>query len=84
VVDVVQPFGELRFEIIEVAESPYEQEAVLDEADQALDRALLIARARRAQGRDHAALGDCLAKVHAPRDRDHLDRRIVISRIGAS
>jgi len=24
------------------------------------------------------------ALLHAPRDRDHLDRRIVISRIGAS
>lgn len=68
VVDLKQPLSELRLEVGAISEATNTQKTVPDEADQALDRALLIARARCAQRRDDTVLADRLAHVAMQHD----------------
>jgi hypothetical protein len=75
VVHLTQPRGELRQDILTVYEGASEEEARLDEADEALDRALLVARSWRAERGDHPKLGDEIAQIPVQHDGRLADGR---------
>jgi len=56
VIALTEPANKLSFEICPVVEIPGTQEASLREANEILDRALLVARTRGAESRDHPIL----------------------------